>query len=127
LRRAVLYGRGHSAELVFHALESNGTAILGICDDNLETMGGGFCGREVINPSQIGALCPDAVIITESEKTEEIYRNIAHLSDLGIQIICLDESWRIKPSQNGSANDLISSLSGSIKAEHPNASRTVRS
>jgi predicted transcriptional regulator len=127
LRKVILYGRGHLAQLVFHALESGGVNIVGICDDNMETMGSGFCGLEVINSSQIRFLSPDAVIITDAVKTEEIYSNIAYLPNIGIQIICLDEAWRTKPVQGAHYNNSVPSLSKTIGQDYPDASGTVRS
>jgi DNA-binding MarR family transcriptional regulator len=126
LRRVILFGRGHLAQLVLHALESSGVNILGICDDNMETMGDGFCGREIINSSQIRFLSPDAVIIADAERTEEIYSNIAYLPGIGIQIICLDEAWRTKPVQNAYHDDYVPSLSKTIEQDYPDASQTVR-
>ena len=90
LRRVVLYGCGHLAQLAFHALERTGTRILGICDDNIETIGGEFCGREVLNPSQIRFLAPDAVIVADLAKMDEICRDLEPLSSRGINIIRLD-------------------------------------
>jgi predicted transcriptional regulator len=100
LRRAILFGCGHLAQLAFHALESNGVCILGICDYNMDAIGSDFCGREVMNPSQIRFLSPDAVIIADSQRTEEIYQNITSLSDIGIDIICLNRAWLRKPAKN---------------------------
>lgn len=127
LRRVILFGRGHLAQLVFHALESSSVNILGICDDNMETMGAGFCGREIINSSQIRFLSPDAVIITDAEKTEEIYQNIAHLSTIGIQIICLGEAFQTKPVQSAYHNNSIPSLSQTNDQDYSDAPGTVRS
>jgi predicted transcriptional regulator len=127
LKKVILFGCGHLAQLIFHALESSGVSILGICDDNMETMGSGFCGREVINPSQIRYLSPDTVIIADSTRTEEICQNIAYLSDMGIQIICLDEAWRSKPAQSVYHGISVSSLSETIGQDYPGISRAVRS
>jgi len=127
LRRVVLFGCGHLAQLVFHALESKNVIILGICDDNLETIGSGFCGRQVINSSQIQSLSPDAVIITNSKRTAEIYQNICSLSNMGIKIICLDEAWRSNLAQNAYYEHSVSPLSKNIGQEYPNSSRLVHS
>jgi predicted transcriptional regulator len=90
LQRVVLFGCGHLAQLAYHALEMTGVSILGICDDNIETIGNDFCGREVLNSSQIRFLAPDAVIIADALRTEEICRSLESLSDRGINIIRLD-------------------------------------
>jgi len=91
LKRVVLYGSGHLAQIVFHALEVGAVKILGICDDSIEAIGGDFCGRQVLNPSQIRFLAPDAVIVADSERAEDICRILASLSGTGIQIIRLDK------------------------------------
>lgn len=90
LQRVVLYGSGHLAQLAFHALESAGISVQGICDDNPEMIGSDFCGREVVNPSQIRFIAPDAVIIADEKNTEEMHRQLNALSQRGIELIYLD-------------------------------------
>lgn len=90
LQRVVLYGSGHLAQLAFHALELSGKTIVAICDDNQEMIGRDFCGREVTNPSQIRFIAPDAVVVADSARAEEIIRNLEFLPDQGIGIIRVD-------------------------------------
>jgi predicted transcriptional regulator len=90
LDRVILFGSGHLAQLVFHALELAGVSILGICDDNIEAIGSDFCGREVLSASQIRFLAPDAVIVADSGRTEEICKSLSSISDRGIRLIRLD-------------------------------------
>ena len=92
MKRAVVYGCGHLAEIVYHALDLAGVQILGICDDTIEAIGSDFCGRQVLSPMQIRFLAPDAVIVAESERTEDVCRILASLSGTGIQIIRLNAS-----------------------------------
>ena len=89
LQRVVLYGSGHLAQIAFHALASAGISIQGVCDDNPERTGSDFCGREVVNSSQIRFLVPDAVIITESINSDEIFQKFSALSQRGIELIYL--------------------------------------
>jgi predicted transcriptional regulator len=89
-QRVVLYGSGHFAQLAFHALELAGVNILGVCDDNPAIVGREFCGRAVLSPAQIRFIAPDAVIIADSLRTEEIYANLNYLSNYGIAVIRLD-------------------------------------
>ncbi len=96
-RRVVLFGSGHLAQLAFHALELAGINILGICDDNPAAIGSDFCGREVLNPSQIRFIAPDAVVVADSGRTEEICRDLSFLSDRGISLIRLDGYRSQKP------------------------------
>jgi predicted transcriptional regulator len=92
IRSVVIYGCGDLAQLVFHALYSTGIKILGICDDNIETIGSDFCGRQVFSASQIRFFAPDAVIVAELERADDIIRSLASLPDEGINVIRLDES-----------------------------------
>lgn len=90
LHRVILFGSGHLAQLAFHALELANTNIVGICDDNPERIGSDFCGREVISPSQIRFLAPEAVVVADSVRAEEICRKLEFLIDGSIEIIRLD-------------------------------------
>ena len=100
LQRVVLFGSGPLAQLAFHALEKAGVTILGICDDALEANGGELCGREVLSPSQIRFLAPDAVIVADSARAEEICRSLDSLAGRGINIIRLDGHEEGKPAIN---------------------------
>ena len=90
LQRVVLYGSGHLAQLAFHALELAGASILGVCDDNPSMIGSDFCGREVVSPTQIRFIAPDAVVIADALRTQEICQNLSYLSEKGITLIRLD-------------------------------------
>ncbi len=104
LQRVVLFGSGNLAQLAFHALELTGASILGICDDNIEAIGSDFCGRAVLNPSQIRFLAPDAVIVADSVRAEEICRSLDSLAGRGISIIRLDGGLHLKPAGNAKAD-----------------------
>jgi DNA-binding MarR family transcriptional regulator len=90
VQRVVLFGSGHLAQLAFHALELAGTTIIGICDDSPDAQGHDFCGREVLSPSQIRFIAPDAVVVADSVRAEEICRNLEFIIDRGIELIRLD-------------------------------------
>jgi predicted transcriptional regulator len=111
LQRVVLFGCGPLAQLVFHSLEVTGVRILGVCDENIETIGSDFCGREVLNSSQIRFLAPDAVIIADTQRTEEIYQSLLPLTSSGIKIVRLDAQEKIEAA--GKAAD---SLNGQTPA-----------
>jgi predicted transcriptional regulator len=116
LQRVVLFGTGHLAQLAFHALELAGANILGVCDDDPAAIGSDFCGREVFVPSQIRFLAPDAVIVADSQRTEEICRNLSSLSDRGIGLIRLDGCC--KPGEMGNPpSDSPMALLGGVEAE----------
>jgi predicted transcriptional regulator len=90
LQRVVLYGSGHLAQLVYHALERTGVCIIAICDDDIEAIGNDFCGRVIMNPSQIRFMAPDAVIIVDSGQAETSGHGIGSNLPAGIQIIHLN-------------------------------------
>lgn len=87
IRRVVLFGSGHLAELAFHALESAGIEVIGVCDGVPAHFGREWCGRELINPSQIRYMKPDAVVIASFEESDEIFNNLRYLGDYGIALI----------------------------------------
>jgi predicted transcriptional regulator len=91
LQRVIIYGSGNLAQLAFHALEMAGVRILGVCDDDLAEIGNEFCGREILSPTQIRFFAPDAVIIADTMRTQEICQNMSGLSDKGISFIYLNE------------------------------------
>ena len=120
LQRVVLFGSGHLAQLVFHALELAGTSILGVCDDNPEMIGRDFCGREVLSPSQIRFIAPDAVIVAAAVRTEEICRSLDSLSGRGITVIRLDGLAEQNLSKNTENNpEQMSSSSSLDSKENP--------
>jgi DNA-binding MarR family transcriptional regulator len=92
LRRAVIYGTGTPAEIVFHALESAGANIIGVCSDDPQEIGTEWCGRQIVNPSQIRFLAPDAVIVAVDEGCEEVCRRLMPLAQSRIEIIAIARS-----------------------------------
>jgi len=91
-KRVVLYGTGDLAVIAFHALESRGIRVIGVCEDDPAKIGLEWCGREISNASQIRYLEPDAVVLCDRERTEEIYRGLRYLEERGICLIRLDGS-----------------------------------
>jgi predicted transcriptional regulator len=87
IRRVVLFGSGHLMELAFHALESAGVEVIGVCDGAPAHFGREWCGRELLNPSQIRYMKPDAVVIASFENSEEICSRLRYLRDYGISLI----------------------------------------
>ena len=94
LQRVVVCGSGHLAQLAFHALELSNVRVLGVCDDDPKMIGKDFCGREVVNPSQIRFIAPDAVIIADILRTEEILIKLNPLLEHGIELIRLDAGMK---------------------------------
>ncbi len=91
VNRVVLFGSGRLAELVLHALESASVKVIGVCADDPLLVGSEWCGRHVQNPSQINYMAPDAVVIAETARTEEICHGLKYLADRGVKLIRLDK------------------------------------
>jgi predicted transcriptional regulator len=100
--RVVLYGLDDLAVIAFHALDSSEIRMVGVCDDDPERIGREWCGREVSNPSQIRYMAPDAVVICNRMRTEEIYRGLRYLQDRGIRLVRLDA--RVAQRSEGDAS-----------------------
>jgi DNA-binding MarR family transcriptional regulator len=98
IRRVILYGTGELAEMTFHAMESAGIAVIGICDENVVEKRE-FCGREVLNPAQIRYMAPDAVILV-NQKSEDS-ETLQFLQQRGICILCLHQASSQEVNGNG--------------------------
>ncbi len=90
LRRAVLYGNGILGEIAFHALESSGARIVGVCGSDPGDVGKEWCGREMVSASQIRYLAPDAVVVALEEGSDGVCRGLTHLAQHGIDVIRID-------------------------------------
>ncbi len=104
LRRVVLFGSGDLAELVFHALDAVNVNIVGVCDDDPARIGRDWCGREVLNSSQIRFIAPDAIILAADNRFDELYSNLSCLQDRGIRVICLNGNFASTPPQRHEAS-----------------------
>jgi DNA-binding MarR family transcriptional regulator len=102
LQRVVLFGRGDLAELAFHALESAGVSVVGVCDDDPAVIGRDWCGREILNASQIRYIDPDSVVVASTGRSEELCRSLSHLEDRGIRLIRLEFAGIGGPRQESS-------------------------
>ena len=89
IRSVVLYGGGHLAQLVFHALEQTGVNVVGVCDEN-PGAGRKWCGCSVLDISQIASKAPDAIIITDWRRTDEIWQRLKDMINGNIRLIRLD-------------------------------------
>ncbi len=87
--RVVLYGTGHLAELVFHALAKSEISVIGICDVS-RAAGSRWCGCEVVDPGQLAALAADAVIIADWGHADEIWKKLEVLLQGRVRLIRLD-------------------------------------
>jgi DNA-binding MarR family transcriptional regulator len=89
--RVVLYGCGDLAELAILALESSGSVIVAVCDDDPAKIGSDWLGRPVVDPSQTALLKPDVVIVAKSSRNGKTFSDIHHLLGTGIRIEFLGE------------------------------------
>ncbi len=89
LDRVVLVGSGDLAEMVFHALNPTQISIVGICDPQEAKVGREWCGRKILDPSQIIYLKPDAVVIADTASPAETYSSLKFLTAYGIRLIPL--------------------------------------
>jgi predicted transcriptional regulator len=90
IHRVVLFGTGDLAELAYHALESAEVSIVGVCDGSTPGRPREWCGREMLNPTQIRFLVPDAVVVADTSLAEGTYQSLSGLRDRGILVILLD-------------------------------------
>ncbi|MFH1574878.1 MAG: winged helix-turn-helix transcriptional regulator [Acidobacteriota bacterium] len=87
--RVVLVGCGDLAEITFHALESVGIGVVGVCDFESLNVGRFWCGRKILEVSQAAYLKPDAVVVADTVHLQEIYSSLKALAELGILVIPL--------------------------------------
>lgn len=101
LQRVVLVGSGDLAEMAFHALESAQIAVVGVCDLEPARIGKDWCGRKILDCSQIPYLKPDAVVIADSRFSAEQAGQLKQLFDYGIRVIFLGGRFE---GRNGSGS-----------------------
>jgi len=97
IQRAVLYGSGDLAELVFHALESAHVNIVGVCDPDPSRIGCEWCGREIMSPSQIRFVAPDTVVLTDTDPEDA--GQLLSLVERGIRLVRLDDIGDSEPAR----------------------------
>jgi len=106
--RVVLYGTGHLAELVFHALAKSEISVIGVCDDS-RSIGTQWCGCEILDRRQLVDLAPDAIIMADWGLAEEIWKKLEALLQGHVRLIRLDR----QPSTAASGRLPRHSASGS--------------
>jgi predicted transcriptional regulator len=89
LHSAVLFGAAATGELVYNAARHTPIRIVGVVDNDVHKQHQKFGDLEVLPPTVIESLRPDGVIISAFGKPEEIYTEIKHLQDKGIEVIRL--------------------------------------
>jgi DNA-binding MarR family transcriptional regulator len=89
MNTAVLFGAAATGELVYNASLPTPLQIIGVVDNDPHKHHQKFGELEVLPPTVIESLHPDGVIITAFGKPDEIYAEIKHLQDQGIEIVRL--------------------------------------
>ena len=82
----ILYGAADTAELTFNAAEEIGIEVIGIVDSDEKKQGREFIGKVIAAPEDIGALRPDAVVISSFGFQNQIYESIKELELKGIKV-----------------------------------------
>lgn len=80
-KRVVLFGASETCEVVLSALEDMDLQIIALCDNDKSKQGKVFHGHLICSPVILEQMEPDAVIITSFGKQDEIYEQLAPLSE----------------------------------------------
>jgi DNA-binding MarR family transcriptional regulator len=90
-RRVVLYGSGDLAEIAYHALESAGIGVIGVCDDD-PARPEMWLGMEVLDPTRVRLLDPDAVIVALGPERNPgaVERSLGSFEEGGIELVRLN-------------------------------------
>ena len=86
IHRAVLFGAGETAEIIYNASQSLKLEIIGIVDNDPAKQEKLFGNLIIKAPSCIEELNPDGVIIASVGRQDEIYTQIAVLTNQGIAV-----------------------------------------
>ncbi len=86
ISRAVLFGAGETAEIIYNACQNLKLKIIGIVDNDPDKQERLFGNLIIKPPSCIEEIKPDGVIIASVGRQDEIYREIASLTDKGIAV-----------------------------------------
>lgn len=89
ITRLVLFGAATTGELVYQASRDSALTIVAVVDNDPNKQGRPFGSLVVLPPSAIESFQPDAVLIAAFGRPEEIYQQIKHLKEKGIEIIRL--------------------------------------
>jgi DNA-binding MarR family transcriptional regulator len=87
--RLALFGAATTGELVYQAARQTTLCVVAVVDNDPKKQGQPFGSHVIMPPSAIESFEPDAVLIAAFGKPEEIYQQIKHLKEKGIDIIRL--------------------------------------
>ena len=86
IRRVVLFGAAETGELLYITSKGTGIEVIGIVDNDTNKHGKKVLDMVIQPPSAIGALKPDAVIITSFGHMDEIFGQVKHLESEGVKV-----------------------------------------
>ena len=86
IHRAVLFGAGETAEILYNASKSLNLEIIGVVDSDPAKQEKVFGNRIIKPPHYIEEMKPDGVIIASVGRQDEIYKQIAVLTNKGIAV-----------------------------------------
>ena len=89
IKRLVLFGAATTGELVYQAARRTPVEIAAVVDNDSTKQGTPFGHLVVLAPSAIESFTPDGVLIAAFGRPDEIYQQIKHLKEKGIEIIRL--------------------------------------
>jgi biotin operon repressor len=85
----VVFGAAETGELIYSAVKATPMRIVGWVDNDVAKHQQRFGDLTVCPPDTIESCRPDAVLIASSGKTEDIHRQLRHLSKKGIAVVTL--------------------------------------
>jgi DNA-binding MarR family transcriptional regulator len=89
IKRLVLFGAATTGELVYQSAQQTALEIVAVVDNDSTKQGTPFGRLVVLAPSVIESFNPDGVLIAAFGRPDEIYQQIKHLKEKGIEIIRL--------------------------------------
>ena len=89
IQAVVVFGAAETGELIYSAVKATPMRIVGWVDNDVAKHRQRFGDLIVCPPDTIESCRPDAVLIASSGKTEDIHRQLRHLSKKGIAVVTL--------------------------------------
>lgn len=89
IQAVVVFGAAETGELIYSAVKSTPMRIVGWVDNDVAKHQQRFGDLTVCPPDTIESCRPDAVLIASSGQTDDIHRQLRHLSKKGIAVVTL--------------------------------------
>lgn len=88
-KTVVLFGAAETGELIYNAARATPMRIVGWVDNDVAKHRLHFGDLHITAPETIESFRPDGVLIASSGRTDDIQRQLSHLSSKGIQVATL--------------------------------------